>query len=339
MSSRSSTCRPGASSIRAAPRPGINFIPVGALPTDVATTPDGKMAFVGSAETEQGRDLRYPDASPPRRHGRALPARHRADVALLVAGLRASAESGRARDRAASRGHAGCWRRRGCRRRRTAATPARRRLRSRVRARRRPSGRSAQLGEGHHHRPATVSSWWPERNADGTLDYSSDPTLSREGPVLQPGSLAACPITSAIELERRERCSDLVRPRSRLGRRREVRRRRHRPHLPPARAGRRTVVRRRAARPRSSRPTRVTQGPKAASTQALQTREPASLWVGNRRTPRRDPARPRTARPAAPRRDRSRRPDALRRRRRRPAHPRHRPVDPRRAARASSARS
>ncbi|NVL67872.1 hypothetical protein, partial [Escherichia coli] len=29
--------------------PGINFLPVGALPTDVATTPDGKMAFVTSA--------------------------------------------------------------------------------------------------------------------------------------------------------------------------------------------------------------------------------------------------------------------------------------------------
>jgi hypothetical protein len=30
--------------------PGINFIPVGAFPTDVATTPDGVMAFVGAAE-------------------------------------------------------------------------------------------------------------------------------------------------------------------------------------------------------------------------------------------------------------------------------------------------
>ncbi len=30
--------------------PGINFIPVGALPTDVAVTPDGNMAFVTSAE-------------------------------------------------------------------------------------------------------------------------------------------------------------------------------------------------------------------------------------------------------------------------------------------------
>ena len=33
--------------------PGINFIPVGALPTDVATTPDGKMVFVASAETNK----------------------------------------------------------------------------------------------------------------------------------------------------------------------------------------------------------------------------------------------------------------------------------------------
>ena len=30
--------------------PGINFIPVGAIPTDVAVTPDGKMAFVASQE-------------------------------------------------------------------------------------------------------------------------------------------------------------------------------------------------------------------------------------------------------------------------------------------------
>jgi hypothetical protein len=33
--------------------PGINFIPVGALPTDVASTPDGKMVFVASAETNK----------------------------------------------------------------------------------------------------------------------------------------------------------------------------------------------------------------------------------------------------------------------------------------------
>ncbi len=30
--------------------PGINFLPVGALPTDIATTPDGRMAFIASAE-------------------------------------------------------------------------------------------------------------------------------------------------------------------------------------------------------------------------------------------------------------------------------------------------
>lgn len=30
--------------------PGINFLPVGAIPTDVAATPDGRMAFVASAE-------------------------------------------------------------------------------------------------------------------------------------------------------------------------------------------------------------------------------------------------------------------------------------------------
>ena len=30
--------------------PGINFLPVGAIPTDIATTPDGKMAFVAAAE-------------------------------------------------------------------------------------------------------------------------------------------------------------------------------------------------------------------------------------------------------------------------------------------------
>lgn len=30
--------------------PGVNFLPVGALPTDIASTPDGRMAFVASAE-------------------------------------------------------------------------------------------------------------------------------------------------------------------------------------------------------------------------------------------------------------------------------------------------
>lgn len=30
--------------------PGVNFLPVGALPTDIAATPDGRMAFVASAE-------------------------------------------------------------------------------------------------------------------------------------------------------------------------------------------------------------------------------------------------------------------------------------------------
>src|SRR5687767_7766307 len=30
--------------------PGINFLPVGSLPTDIATTPDGRMAFVTAAE-------------------------------------------------------------------------------------------------------------------------------------------------------------------------------------------------------------------------------------------------------------------------------------------------
>jgi hypothetical protein len=33
--------------------PGINFVPVGALPTDVAVTPDGNIAFVGSAEANK----------------------------------------------------------------------------------------------------------------------------------------------------------------------------------------------------------------------------------------------------------------------------------------------
>ena len=33
--------------------PGINFLPVGALPTDVAATPDGKMVFVASAEVNK----------------------------------------------------------------------------------------------------------------------------------------------------------------------------------------------------------------------------------------------------------------------------------------------
>ena len=33
--------------------PGINFLPVGAIPTDIATTPDGKMAFVASAEVNK----------------------------------------------------------------------------------------------------------------------------------------------------------------------------------------------------------------------------------------------------------------------------------------------
>jgi hypothetical protein len=38
--------------------PGINFLPVGRLPTDVTVTPDGLMAFVGS-----GSPSRYGDGS------------------------------------------------------------------------------------------------------------------------------------------------------------------------------------------------------------------------------------------------------------------------------------
>ena len=98
--------------------PGVNFLPVGAQPTDVATTPDGKMAFVGLRRAQQGGDLRHPHAPLARRHRRAFPARPRADHHRFVAGVRASAEPGCARGGSASRraGARGSRRRRGRRR-------------------------------------------------------------------------------------------------------------------------------------------------------------------------------------------------------------------------------
>jgi len=177
--------------------PGINFIPVGALPTDVATTPDGKMAFVGSAETNKAAiygvptrrllgdtDERFPrDTEPMSVSSWPVCALPQNPGALAIVPRRAATQ-GAADAGAADAADGGA-----------AAADA-------------PEYELVVVLPGDRRNSAKIITIDPrpfrrgglKRNADGTLDYSSDPTLSREGPVLQPGSLAACPITSAIEL-------------------------------------------------------------------------------------------------------------------------------------------
>jgi hypothetical protein len=176
--------------------PGINFLPVGALPTDVATTPDGKMAFVGSAETNKAAiygiptrrllgdtDDRFPRDTEPLSIASwpvcALPQNPGALAIVPRRGATPSADAG-----ASDGGDAGA----------AAADLPEYELVVVLPGDRRNSAKIVTID------PRPFRRGGLKRNADGTLDFSSDPTLSPTGPVLQPGSLAACPITSAIEL-------------------------------------------------------------------------------------------------------------------------------------------
>ena len=178
--------------------PGINFIPVGALPTDVATTPDGKMAFVGSAETNKpaiygiptrrllgDTDDRFPrDNEPVSLASWPVCALPQNPGALAIVPRRTTAQAADAGT--ADSGDAG-----------DAGAP--------------DDGPEYELVvvlPGDRLNTAKIITIDPrpfrrgglKKNPDGTLDFSSDPELSPNGPILQPGSLAACPVTSAIEL-------------------------------------------------------------------------------------------------------------------------------------------
>jgi hypothetical protein len=189
--------------------PGVNFLPVGALPTDVATTPDGKMAFVASAEPNKAAiygiptrrllgdtDARFPhDPDPitiaswpvcalPQNPGAlAVVPRH-----LGPAPAAADAGAGDAGEAGADAG--------------AAADPLAE-----------PAYDLVVVLPGDRLNPAKIVTIDPRpfrrgglrRLPDGSPDFTSDhlsnePATLGPGPILAPGSLAPCPITSAIEL-------------------------------------------------------------------------------------------------------------------------------------------
>ena len=188
--------------------PGVNFLPVGALPTDVATTPDGKMVFVASAEANKpaiygiptrrllgDTDARFPhDPSPVTVASWPVCALPQNPGALAViprrgapapAGLDAGASDAGAGDA----GDAG------------AASDL-------------PDYELVVVLPGDRLNPAKIVTIDPRPFRRGGLrrlppknepDFDSDLAPNEKatlgpGPILEPGSLAPCPITSAIEL-------------------------------------------------------------------------------------------------------------------------------------------
>jgi hypothetical protein len=192
--------------------PGTNFLPVGALPTDVATTPDGKMVFVGSAEANKpaiygiptrrllgDTDARFAAVSDPEPVSVAswpVCALEQAPGALTVVPRRAPAPGAAGDAGAGDAGDAGD------------AGAADSDL---------PDYELVVVLPGTRTRPAKIVTIDPRpfrrgglrRLADGKPDYTSDhlpgePTLAA-GPILEPGGagsaeLPPCPILSAIEL-------------------------------------------------------------------------------------------------------------------------------------------
>lgn len=179
--------------------PGINFVPVGALPTDVATTPDGKMAFVGSAETnkaaiygiptrrilgdtegfphdpEPATITSWPVCALPQNPGALaiVPRRIGAPLPTGDAGLEGGA------------GDAG-----------DAGAPAQDL----------PDYVLAAVLPGDRRNAAKIVTIDPRPflrgglpRKDGQPDYASDPSIA-PGAVLEPGSLADCPILDAVTL-------------------------------------------------------------------------------------------------------------------------------------------
>jgi len=181
--------------------PGINFLPVGALPTDVATTPDGKMAFVGSAEPNKaaiygiptrrvlGDTPGYPsDPEPLTLASWPVCALPQNPGALIVVPRRPSNAPATPADAGAADGGDGGDAGAG------AVTAA-------------PDYELVVVLPGDRRNSAKIVTLDPRpflrgglrKTADGKPDYLSDPTVT-EGPVLQPGSLAPCPIIAAVEL-------------------------------------------------------------------------------------------------------------------------------------------
>jgi hypothetical protein len=175
--------------------PGINFIPVGALPTDVATSPDGKMAFVGSAETNKaaiygiptrrilGDTAGFPhDSEPATLASWPVCALPQNPGAVTIVPRKASAVVVPSAD--AGAGDAG------------AVVPADL-----------PDYEVVVVLPGDRRSSAKILTLDPRpfmrgglpRTANGQPDYARDPSVT-VGPVLAPGSLADCPILSAKEL-------------------------------------------------------------------------------------------------------------------------------------------
>ena len=189
--------------------PGVNFLPVGAQPTDVATTPDGKMAFVASAEANKAAiygiptrrllgdtDARFPhDPDPISLASWPVCALPQNPGALAVVPRRiAPAPSAGDAGVAADAGDAGAPG--------TAADPLAE-----------PAYDLVVVLPGDRLHPAKIITIDPRpfrrgglrRLADGSPDFTSDhlsnePATLGPGPILAPGSLAPCPITSAVEL-------------------------------------------------------------------------------------------------------------------------------------------
>ncbi len=167
--------------------PGVNFIPVGALPTDIATAPDGKMVFVSSAETNKPAIYGIPtrrilgdtdgfphDSEPASLASWPVCALPQNPGSITIVPRSSTAVTG---------GTSGS----------SNADP--------------PDYEIVVVLPGDRRHSAKVVALDPRpfvrgglRRKDGQPDYGSDTSVS-VGPVLQPGSLAECPILSAVELE------------------------------------------------------------------------------------------------------------------------------------------
>lgn len=164
--------------------PGINFIPVGALPTDVATSPDGKMAFVGSAEVNKPAIYGIPTR---RILGDTAGFPHDSEPATIaswpVCALPQNPGAVTIVPRKATAGAADAG----------AADIPDYEVVVVLPGDRRSSAKIVTLD------PRPFMRGGLPRTVAGQPDYARDPSVTI-GPVLEPGSLAECPILSAKEL-------------------------------------------------------------------------------------------------------------------------------------------
>ncbi|MBX3189407.1 MAG: hypothetical protein KF819_20455 [Labilithrix sp.] len=182
--------------------PGINFLPVGALPTDIAATPDGRMVFVASAEPNKAAIYGIPtrrvlgdqratpdDPEPVSLASWPVCVLPQNPGALAIVPRRGAPLPVPADAGAGDGGGAGA----------DAGAPEalEYELVAVLPGDRRNSAKLVTIDTRPFRRGGLP------RNADGTPSYASagtyDPTLT-EGPFLAPGVPAACPITSAVEL-------------------------------------------------------------------------------------------------------------------------------------------